>query len=141
MMNSTGSLSKEVLLDSIPKEDLAKWNSMEKLQMFLWSGSAALGGVLVGYRGIVFNFYVTAGLQLLASLPLVCLFSRDNAAGVASTEHGSNGFLDNDNENDLSSIAMVGSEGDEGETVYQPSRDRLESAQSEFFDCLSCHSV
>jgi hypothetical protein len=142
LMNSTGSLSKEVLLDTVPKEDLAKWNSMETLQMFLWSGSAALGGVLVGYRGIVFNFYVTAGMQLLATLPLVYLFSRDNAAGVGSAERGSNEFLDSDDENDLSSIAMVNSEGDEGETVYQPSRDRLESesSQSEFFDCLSCSS-
>jgi hypothetical protein len=141
LMNSTGSLSKEALLDSVPKEDLAKWNSMATLEMFLWSGSAAIGGVLVGYRGIVFNFYMTAGLQLLATLPLLCLFSRDNAAGVGSTERGSNGFLDSDDENNLSSIARVSSECDEGETVYQPSRDRLESSsQSEFFDCLSCHS-
>ena len=144
LMNSTGSLSREALLDTVPSEDLAKWKSMETLQMLLWSGSAALGGVLVGYRGIVFNFYVTAGLQLLATLPLVCLFSRDNAAGVVSTERGSNGFLDSDDDDDdddLSSIAMVNSEGDECETVYQPSRERLESSsQSEFFDCLSCNS-
>jgi hypothetical protein len=140
LMNSTGSLSKEVLLDTVPKEDLIKWNSVETLQMLLWSGSAALGGVLVDYWGIVFTFYVTAGLQLVASLPLVCLFSRDNAAGVGPTERGSNGFLDSDDANDLSSIPMVNSEGDEGDTVYQSTRDRIESSQSEFFDCLSCHS-
>lgn len=48
---------------------------------------------------------------------------------------------DDDDDDDLSSIAMVNSEGDECETVYQPSRERLESSsQSEFFDCLSCNS-
>lgn len=87
-MNSTNALTKSVLMDNIPKEERAKWSAMESVNMFSWSGSAALGGLLVGYEGIVFNFCVTACLQLLATLPLAALIATDKAEGAAQDSDG-----------------------------------------------------
>eukprot|EP00534_Pseudo-nitzschia_fraudulenta_P018119 CAMPEP_0201276764 /NCGR_PEP_ID=MMETSP0853-20130426/57173_1 /ASSEMBLY_ACC=CAM_ASM_000640 /TAXON_ID=183588 /ORGANISM="Pseudo-nitzschia fraudulenta, Strain WWA7" /LENGTH=86 /DNA_ID=CAMNT_0047584771 /DNA_START=39 /DNA_END=299 /DNA_ORIENTATION=+ len=45
--------------------------------MVSWSGSAALGGILVDRFGILFNFCFTAGLQLVATGPLLLLSFYD----------------------------------------------------------------
>jgi len=75
-MNSTGALTKSVLMDHVPSNERAKWSILESLNAFSWSGSAFIGGVLVKKEGILFNFYVTIALQTAATLPLVCLFKR-----------------------------------------------------------------
>jgi MFS family permease len=72
-MNATSALTKSVLMDHVVKEERAKWSALESLNRFSWSGSAVLGGFLVDYRGIVFNFCVTAGLQFIATMPLLVL--------------------------------------------------------------------
>ena len=46
LMNCTAGLTKSVLNDYVPKRHRAKWNSLESLNVFSWSGSAALGGLL-----------------------------------------------------------------------------------------------
>ena len=76
-MNATSALTKSVLMDAVPKHERAKWSALESVNMFSWSGSAAIGGLLVGYKGIIFNFLVTGSVQFLATLPLVLLFSRE----------------------------------------------------------------
>jgi hypothetical protein len=82
-MNSTSALTKSVLMDSVPKHERAKWSALESLNMFSWSGSAALGGILVEWRGIIFNFCVTAGLQLVATIPLLILASSTSFSSRA----------------------------------------------------------
>ena len=77
-MNSTNALTRSVVMDNVPKGERAKWSALESLNMFSWSGSAALGGILVAYKGIIFNFYITALLQLLATIPLIVVFPLDN---------------------------------------------------------------
>jgi hypothetical protein len=72
-MNATSALTKSVLMDHVPKEERAKWSALESLNMFSWSGSAVLGGFLVDYRGIVFNFCFTACLQFVATMPFLVL--------------------------------------------------------------------
>mmetsp|Transcript_11408 Transcript_11408/g.20487 ORF Transcript_11408/g.20487 Transcript_11408/m.20487 type:complete len:322 (-) Transcript_11408:108-1073(-) len=72
-MNSPAALTNSVLMDNVPKTERAKWAALESFNMFSWSGSAALGGILVDYRGILFNFCVTAGLQFIATWPLLFL--------------------------------------------------------------------
>lgn len=84
-MNSTGALTRSMLMDNVPKEERGKWSALESVNMFSWSGSAALGGVLVGAVGILPLFGITASIQLLATLVLVPLFSVDKE-GVASIE-------------------------------------------------------
>ena len=70
LMNCCTGLNKSVLNDYVPKRNRAKWNSLESLNFFSWSGSALLGGVLVDQFGYRFTFLVTAALQ---SLSLCCL--------------------------------------------------------------------
>eukprot|EP00980_Cylindrotheca_fusiformis_P031284 scaffold26122_cov127-Cylindrotheca_fusiformis.AAC.3 len=80
-MNSTSALTKSVLMDHVPSNERAKWSALESLNMFSWSGSAALGGILVDYRGILFNFCITAALQFVATFPHILL-----AASVSSVQ-------------------------------------------------------
>lgn len=87
-MNSPSSLTKSVLMDHVPKEERAKWASLESVSMVSWSGSAALGGILVDAEGILFNFCFTAFLQFLATGPLVLLSFYGNQSH-ASTDDSS----------------------------------------------------
>lgn len=76
IMNSPGALTRSVLMDHVPKEERAKWSALESVNMFSWSGSAALGGFLVDSEGILFNFTFTSVLQLFATIPLILVFKR-----------------------------------------------------------------
>eukprot|EP00977_Amphora_coffeiformis_P015293 scaffold4494_cov161-Amphora_coffeaeformis.AAC.12 len=80
-MNSTGALTRSVLMDSVPTKERARWAALESLNMFSWSGSAALGGVLVGYTGLVPLFCITACLQFLATFPLTFLATHETLEG------------------------------------------------------------
>ena len=75
-MNAPGSLTRSVLMDHVPKEERGKWSALESVNMFSWAGSAALGGILVDLEGILFNFKMTAGFQLVATIPLLIIFGR-----------------------------------------------------------------
>jgi hypothetical protein len=146
LMNSTSALGKAIVLNAVPRQDVGKWDFVDSLNMFVWSASAAFGGFLVGWKGIIFNFWVTAGLQLLASLPLIALF----ASGTTNKEQVTNGdgatnrrlFEDSGGENDLSNIAHVASqEEEEGDAVQDVGHDYLDSnSQSGFFSCHSAQS-
>jgi len=72
-MNSPAALTKSLLMDNVPTAERAKWASLESVNMFSWSGSAALGGILVEREGLLFNFCFTAGLQFIATGPLLFL--------------------------------------------------------------------
>jgi MFS family permease len=76
IMNSPGALSRSVLMDSVPAEERAKWSSLESVNQVNWAGSAALGGFLVDWKGIVCNFYITATFQVLATTPLFFVLKR-----------------------------------------------------------------
>jgi predicted MFS family arabinose efflux permease len=76
-MNATGGLTKSVLMDNVPQEERGKWSALESVNMFSWSGSAALGGVLVGTVGLIPLFVVTAGVQLTATFALIAMFNHD----------------------------------------------------------------
>jgi MFS family permease len=144
MMNSTSALSRSIVSDAVPKEDMGKWNALEPLHMLLWSGSAILGGILVYFYGVLLNFYVSAGLQLLASLPLLALFTSDASeerGAESESRDSTQGFLRMDEDTDLSSIPLLNSDIGEDETAYEASRNSLESDASEFHDCLSIDSA
>jgi len=114
-MNSPSSLTKSVLMDHVPKAERAKWASLESVSMVSWSGSAALGGILVEKKGILFNFCVTAGLQFLATGPLVLLsLCGNNPGDEHDTEH-----VEDDEEAEYESMnrsdSGFGDEDDDGE--------------------------
>ncbi|KAL3920540.1 MAG: hypothetical protein SGARI_006917 [Bacillariaceae sp.] len=107
LMNSTSPLTKSLLMDSVPTHERGRWSALESVNMFSWSGSAFLGGMLVKLNGLLFNFSVTAILQVLATIPILVLmttinteeegaansFASDNESGEGreqrpDTEHG-----------------------------------------------------
>jgi MFS family permease len=101
--NAPAALTKSVLMDSVPKSERAKWASLESVNMFSWSGSAFLGGILVQHYGILFNFSATAGLQFMATLPLLVLSfygkdgeDEDTATDLVSGDDHSDGSDDRD---------------------------------------------
>ncbi|KAK9916421.1 hypothetical protein WJX75_002413 [Coccomyxa subellipsoidea] len=74
--NSTYALQKSILMDFVPKGARARWNSLDSLFVFSWSGSAAFGGFMIAKWGFGAAFLITAVMQLLAwaiLLPLVWL--------------------------------------------------------------------
>lgn len=56
-----------------------RWNSLDSLFVFSWSGSAAFGGFLIAQSGFGMTFLITAIMQLAAwaiLLPLIWLVPR-----------------------------------------------------------------
>ena len=76
IMNSTGALTRSILMDNVPTQERAKWSALESVNFAGWSGSAAFGGFLVDWAGIEINFYVTAGISFLATIPLLRLLGK-----------------------------------------------------------------
>eukprot|EP00123_Amoebidium_parasiticum_P012836 comp21606_c0_seq1/m.30278 comp21606_c0_seq1/g.30278 ORF comp21606_c0_seq1/g.30278 comp21606_c0_seq1/m.30278 type:complete len:454 (-) comp21606_c0_seq1:584-1945(-) len=72
-MNCTYPLMRSILMDYVTKENRGKWNSLESISSFGWSGSAALGGVLVDRVGFGHTFYFTALVQFVALVPVFLL--------------------------------------------------------------------
>ena len=71
-------LLSSVMNDVVPKASRGRWNALSTVGVVGWSGSAAVGGWLIGAvgedesRGFELLFYLTAGGQLLAWM-LRCL--------------------------------------------------------------------
>jgi hypothetical protein len=51
-----------------------KVNAADSVRTFSWSGSAALGGILVEKYGFESTFLITAGIKCVSFLPLLLLF-------------------------------------------------------------------
>jgi len=99
-VNSTRALTRSLLMDHVPAAERGRWSAMESVNTLSWSGSAVLGGMLVGAVGLLPLFTVTAFLQLAATLPLVVLFSQDKTEGAMDEEEmEGEGSHDTDNEN------------------------------------------
>lgn len=77
MVNSTNALTKSMLMDHVPSSERGKWAALESVNMFSWSGSAALGGILVEEWGMLPVFCLTAAFQLIGTLPMVSLWKVD----------------------------------------------------------------
>ena len=69
----TRPLKKSILMDYVPKRTRARWNSVDSVTRFGWSGSAVLGGYLVDRFDYSVTFLVTAAMQALASTILFLL--------------------------------------------------------------------
>ena len=76
-MNSTGALTRSMLMDNVPQEERGKWAALESINTFSWSGTAAIGGLLVAKFGIIPLFGSTAVVQFIATLPIVALLPYD----------------------------------------------------------------
>ena len=61
-------LKKSALMDHVPYASRGKWNAIDGVTRFGWSGSAVLGGSLVDSGGYALTFVITAALQVVAAL-------------------------------------------------------------------------
>lgn len=85
LMNSTKPLTKSVINDIVPPGERGRWNALESVNAATWSGSAAIGGVLVDSYGYVPNFFATACMQLISSIPLMMVASLVCEEGMGET--------------------------------------------------------
>lgn len=76
LMRCSQPLRRSILMDAVPKRLRARWNALESLSVFSWSGSAFVGGYLIDaydYRlcFLITSFVYSIGVTLeLVLLPL-----------------------------------------------------------------------
>ena len=78
-MNCTYPLNESILMDYVPKNERARWKSLDSVVSFGWCGSAALGGWLTDKYDYTYTFFITAiiqGIGIICFLPLVPLVPR-----------------------------------------------------------------
>jgi len=73
LMNSCSGIRKSVLMDFVPKKSRGKWNAVDGVTRFSWSGSAFVGGILIDKYGYGYTFLLTAGLQATGYSILISL--------------------------------------------------------------------
>jgi MFS family permease len=77
LMNASYPLQESILMDFVPKEERARWKSLDSVAAFGWCGSAAFGGWLADRYDYTYTFLITAIVQTvgigvwLFLLPLV----------------------------------------------------------------------
>mmetsp|Transcript_7239 Transcript_7239/g.12230 ORF Transcript_7239/g.12230 Transcript_7239/m.12230 type:complete len:606 (+) Transcript_7239:187-2004(+) len=68
LMNCSYPLEESILMDFVPPSTRARWKALDSIGTFGWCGSAALGGYLADQKGYAFTFFITAGIQGIATL-------------------------------------------------------------------------
>lgn len=72
-MNATYPLEESILMDTVPKDQRARWKSLESVASCGWCGSAALGGYLSDHHGYPFTFLITGFIQLASTIMWIVL--------------------------------------------------------------------
>ncbi|MCF7793214.1 MAG: MFS transporter [Candidatus Cloacimonetes bacterium] len=74
LMNAAQPLSRSILMDVVPKRHRGKWNSVETIAWGLfWNASAVIGGFLIGDNNFQRCFFITAGIYLIGTIPILML--------------------------------------------------------------------
>ncbi|DBB11008.1 TPA: hypothetical protein ACH3X3_006489 [Trebouxia sp. C0006] len=68
-------LMKSLMMDNVASCHRGKFNALDSVRTFSWSGSAAAGGLLIEHFGYQNTFLITAALKLIAYLPLIPLLA------------------------------------------------------------------
>ncbi|MFW9905555.1 MAG: MFS transporter [Candidatus Thorarchaeota archaeon] len=77
LMNASGPMSRSIVMDVVPSNSRAKWNSLETLAWgMFWSISASIGGFIVDNYGFFYVFIFTATLYTLATLIILLIRNR-----------------------------------------------------------------
>ena len=63
LMNATYPLTESILMDFVPKDERARWKSLDSVASFGWCGSAALGGMVADKYDYTHTFLITAIIQ------------------------------------------------------------------------------
>jgi MFS family permease len=94
-MNASYPLQESILMDFVPKDERARWKSLDSVASFGWCGSAAFGGWLADKYDYTYTFLITSIMQTIGIfiwcllLPLV---PRTEGSRVMETD-------DNDDNN------------------------------------------
>jgi MFS family permease len=72
-MNAGYPTQRAIMMDVVEKRHRGKWSALENVSSFTWTGSAALGGVLVDKLSFDDTFRITGGLFVLSTLMLLPL--------------------------------------------------------------------
>lgn len=76
-------------MDYVPKAARAKWNSLESVTSFGWSGSAFVGGYLVQRHGFGATFAATATMQVGCPTAILIVVGVLVVGSVRCAENGS----------------------------------------------------
>ncbi|MFX1505437.1 MAG: MFS transporter [Promethearchaeota archaeon] len=77
LMNAAGPVSRSIVMDTVPSNSRAKWNSLETLAWgMFWSLSASIGGFIIDNFGFVYVFLFTASLYTIATLMILIIRNR-----------------------------------------------------------------
>lgn len=70
-----------MLMDFVPKSSRGRWNAVDSVTKFGWSGSAFIGGFLIDKYGYGYTFLITATLQFIGYsllFPLIYIIPPEN---------------------------------------------------------------
>lgn len=88
LMNASGPISRSIVMDVVPSNSRAKWNSLETLAWgMFWSGSASLGGFIVDEFGFLYVFLFTATLYSISTLMLLLIKNRVPKESILTREY------------------------------------------------------
>jgi len=88
LMNSSGPISRSIVMDVVPASSRAKWNSLETLAWgMFWSVSASIGGFIVDTLGFIYVFLFTATLYTIATSILLTIRNRVPKESVLSQSY------------------------------------------------------
>ena len=68
LVNASYPVRESILMDFVPKNQRARWKSLQSISRFGWCGSAALGGYLSDRWDYTFTFFITATIQAASCL-------------------------------------------------------------------------
>jgi len=86
LMNAAQPLSRSILMDVVPKRNRGKWNSLESIAWGLfWNASAMIGGFLIGDNNFQLCFFITAGIYLVGTIPILMMIPLVKKEEVASS--------------------------------------------------------
>lgn len=79
LMNAAQPLSRSILMDVVPKRHRGKWNSVETIAWGLfWNASAVIGGFLIGDNNFQRCFFITAGIYVIGTIPILLMIPLVN---------------------------------------------------------------
>ena len=90
-MNSIAPLRRSILMDVVSKKR-SKWNSVESLAQFSWSGSAFLGGYLIDTLSYKDCFFITAMIYIVGNIFFSLVYPFVPAETYQPKNNTQNGF-------------------------------------------------
>eukprot|EP00928_Gymnodinium_smaydae_P066023 TRINITY_DN49085_c0_g1_i1.p1 TRINITY_DN49085_c0_g1~~TRINITY_DN49085_c0_g1_i1.p1 ORF type:complete len:468 (+),score=42.82 TRINITY_DN49085_c0_g1_i1:179-1582(+) len=90
LMNARGPVIRAMVMDLVTTDMRGRWNSIQSISGFTWSGSAALGGIIADAAGDYrFTFKVTAmiySVSFMILLPLLVIYPAEQRAKARAPE-------------------------------------------------------